>query len=134
MSIIYQHTYTCSKYKMEIFPCSCGILVCQHITNDLISIVSNMYTTMTYRWQYHHVFTSLSNDDYWIKLNCLMETLLRFKHWYQFVMQIHTNTHTQTRFLSYGENIWNTIHEFSHPFWIFHVHFSLWFLTLKWKW
>ena len=51
-----QHTCTCGKWQMERFPFSHALAVCRYRGDDTLSIVSTVYTTETYREQYHSDF------------------------------------------------------------------------------
>ena len=68
-----QHTCTCGKWQMERFPCSHALAVCRYRGDNPLSIVSSVYTTMTYQTQYSSDFAPLPHVDYWLDVNWKIE-------------------------------------------------------------
>ncbi|CAI9293003.1 unnamed protein product [Lactuca saligna] len=64
---------TCGKWQMERFPCSHALAVCRNRGDNPLSIVNNVYTTMTYRQQYNFGFVPLPHVDYWLDSNWTIE-------------------------------------------------------------
>ncbi|XP_023743043.2 uncharacterized protein LOC111891205 [Lactuca sativa] len=69
----FQHMCTCGKWQMERFPCSHALAVCRNRGDNPLSIVNNVYTTMTYRQQYNFGFVPLPHVDYWLDSNWTIE-------------------------------------------------------------
>lgn len=69
----FQHMCTCGKWQMERFPCSHALAVCRNRGDNPLSIVNNVYTTMTYIQQYNFGFVPLPHVDYWLDSNWTIE-------------------------------------------------------------